>query len=185
MVLIHVFLIAFRRLSCAGCWILIWLLMPVKLFAYGTRWRWLRRTLLEITTFFDFLMVFALVQNEAMRLHGSIYHGNFIFGKAVMIVDGNVAEQEIAQPSLRGNRFMGVDIVTNDPMAFATNAGPITTSPPTRDLIRSYIDTEIMTERVRNLNIASLQAECGPLLAEWASDRRMTDMWAIRGAGRS
>ena len=182
MKVLYLFQIGFRRVARVVCIPLIWLLMPAKLFAYRIRWFWLRRLILEVTTFFDFAMVFALTQNEAMRLHGTIYRGNFIFGKAVMVTDHETAEREIAQTTLRGNRFMGVDIVSNDPMAFATNAGPITTGQPTRGLIRGHIDREIMTDRVRSFDLTSLRTECAPILAEWSADPAMTNMWIIRGA---
>ncbi len=170
-----------RAVAQAVCRPLIWLLIPLKLFAWRTRYRWLRRLILEATSFLDFSMVFGLTQNEAMRMHGALYGGNFIFGKAVMVVDHETAELEIARPTLRGNRFMGIDIVSNDPMVFSTNAGPITTSQPTRRLIREYIDREIMTDPVRSLDLDSLRAECGPILADWSADPRMVDMWRIRG----
>lgn len=171
----------FRRIAWVFCWPLVWALMPFKLVAYRTRWRWLKRLVLEFTTFWDFLMVFALAQNGAMRLHGGIYRGNFPFGKALMVVDGEAAERDIAKPTLRGNRFMGVDIVANDPMAFATNAGPITTGPPTRSLIRQHIETHILTPRVRAFDLSSLRAECAGILDEWKADPEMANMWVLRG----
>lgn len=156
--------------------------MPFKLLAYRTRLRWLRRLILEVTCFLDFAMVFADVQNPVMLLHYRIYKGNFLFGKAVMVVDHQKAQREIAQPTLRGNRFMGVDIVSNDPMAFVTNAGPIAAGQPTRGLIRGYIDREIMTERVRSFDAASLRTECAGILEEWSADPAMATMWPLRGA---
>lgn len=173
---------AFRWTARTLSWPLIWLLMPFKLLAYRTRLRWLRRLILEVTCFLDFAMVFADVQNPVMLLHYRIYKGNFIFGKAVMVVEHEKAEREIAQPTLRGNRFMGVDIVSNDPMAFVTNAGPIAAGQPTRGLIRGYIDREIMTERVRSFDADSLHAECAGILQDWSADPRMATMWPLRGA---
>jgi hypothetical protein len=167
-----------RRLSPP----IIWLIMPAKLWAWRTRRLWLRRLLLEITTATDFAMVFANTQNVAMLIHQTAYRGNFIFGKAIMVVDHASADREIRQPTMRGNRFMGIDIVSNDAMVFMTNAGPISAGPPTRDLIRGYIDTEIMTPRVRSLDPESLRAECDEIVRDWSSDPQMAGMWQIRGA---
>ena len=99
----------------------------------------LGRALLECTAR-RLLLVLANVQNAALQLHHRVYGGAFLFGKSVMVVDHAVAAREIPQPSLRGNRFMGVDLVSNDPGVFVTNAGPISTGQPTRRLIREYID---------------------------------------------
>jgi hypothetical protein len=160
---------------------LIWLMKPIKLFAYQTRLHWLRRIILEITSFLDFLMVFANVQNATMQLHYKVYEGNFIFGKSVMVVNHAVAEQQIAQTTLRGNRFMGVEIVSNDPGAFVSNAGPINTGYPVRRLARDYIDQKVMTDRVRAFDSNTLQPDCAEILDEWSQDAKMASMWSIRG----
>ncbi len=128
------------------------------------------------------MMVFANTQNVAMQMHHGAYRGNFIFGKALMVVGHESADREIRQPTMRGNRFMGIDIVGNDPMVFVTNAGPIGAGPPTRDLIRRHIDTEIMTPRVRSLDMQSLGDECDEVIREWSADPQMAGMWQIRGA---
>lgn len=159
----------------------IWLLMPVKLLAFRLRHRWVGRVLQEITCLGDFLLVLANVQNSALRLHQRVWRGSFLFGKSVMQVDHATAAREIAWPSLRGNRFMGVDLVSNDPGVFVTNAGAISTGQPTRRLMREYIDQQIMTPRVRGLDCAGLRAECAGLLREWAEDPKMATMWSIRG----
>ncbi len=156
--------------------------MPVKLFAWGPRWRWVRRLILEMTTATDFIMVFANTQNVAMQMHGAAYGGNFAFGKALMVVDHASADRDVRQPTMRGNRFMGIDIVGNDPMVFVTNAGPIGAGPPTRDLIRGHIDNEIMTPRVRSLDLQSVGIDCEEIVREWSADPQMAGMWQIRGA---
>ena len=175
-------MLGFRRVSRWLSYPLVWVLRPVKLFAWRTRAHWVRGVILELTTFLDFMLVFADVQNFAMEIHRAVYGGNFLFGKALMIVDHEVAQREIAQPTLRGNRFMGIDIVSNDAMAFVTNAGPISTGQPTRGLIRGYIDREIMTDRVRAYTLDSLRADCAEILADWSADPKMTSLWRVRGA---
>ncbi len=127
-------------------------------------------------------MVFANTQNVAMLMHQAAYGGNFIFGKALMVVDYASADRDIRRPTMRGNRFMGIDIVGNDPMVFMTNAGPIAAGPPTRDLIRGHIDSQIMTPRVRSLDLQSLRTECAEIIGEWSADPQMAGMWQIRGA---
>jgi len=159
----------------------IWLMMPVKGLAFRFRHCFLGRALLEVTCLGDFLLVLANVQNAALLLHHRVYGGAFWFGKSVMTVDHATAAQEIVRPSLRGNRFMGVDLVSNDPGVFVTNAGPISIGQPTRRLIREYIDHQIMTPRVRALDYGALRSECADLLREWAEDPKMATMLSIRG----
>ena len=65
-----------RRVAHVFSTPLIHLLKPIKLFAYRTRFEWLKRLILEITTFFDWAMVFANIQNETMLLHHHAWKGN-------------------------------------------------------------------------------------------------------------
>ena len=159
----------------------IWLMMPVKLLAFRFRHRLLGRALLEFTCWSDFMLVLANVQNAALLLHQRVYRGAFLFGKSVMVVDHERAAREVTWPALRGNRFMGVDLVSNDPGVFVTNAGPICAGQPTRGLIREYIDQRIMTPRVRALDYAALRTECAEILRAWTADPRMATMLSIRG----
>ena len=161
---------------------MVYVLIPLKLYAYRTRFRFVKRVILEVTSFFDWVMVFAVVQNPAMLIHFRAYRGNFLFGKAVVVVDHEQASREIAQKTLRGNRFMGVELVTNSPSVFVTNAGPITSSQPIRKLHREYIDTQVMTESVRAFDFESLKTHCDELLSEWRDDEYMATFWSIRGA---
>ncbi len=159
---------------------LIWILMPVKLFAWRTSVRCLKQFILEITGFIDFVSVFALVQNHAMLAHYRVYRGNFIFGKSLMVVDHEKAEKEIALPTLRGNRFMGVDIVSNDPAVFLTNAGPINSSQPVRGQTRAHIEETIMTDRVRGYDLPALKDQCATILEQWREDGKMATILTIR-----
>jgi hypothetical protein len=159
----------------------IWLMMPIKRLAFRFRHRFFGRLLLELTCWSDFVLVLANVQNAALLLHYHVYRGPFIFGKSVMVVDHAVAAVEIARPSLRGNRFMGLDLVSNDPGVFVTNAGPISTGQPVRGLIREYIDQTIMTPRVRALDYASLRTAGAEILQAWSADPKMATMLSIRG----
>jgi hypothetical protein len=161
---------------------IVWALMPVKVFAFRRRPGVVKRAILEVTSFADWMLVFANVQNPAMLIHFRAYGGNFLFGKAVMIVDAEVTERAIAAPAMRGNRFMGVDLVSNDPGAFATNAGPITMGQPTRGLARGYIDDVVMGDRLRTMSADAFAAECEEILAEWKTDPAMATWSSIRGA---
>lgn len=172
----------FRGVSRRVAYPIVLLLMPLKIYAYKTRFRWLKRLILEVTSLIDWLMVLACVQNPTMLIHFRVYRGNFLFGKSVMQVAHHTAAEEIAQPTLRGNRFMGIDIVSNDPASFVTNAGPITTAQPVRGLHRQYIDNEVMNARVRSFDLASLCTHCEEVLSEWVADRKMASAWSIRGA---
>ena len=127
------------------------------------------------------MLVLANVQNAALLLHHRVYRGAFIFGKSVMVVNYAIAAREIPQPSLRGNRFMGLDLVSNDPGVFVTNAGPISTGQPSRGLMRDYIDHRIMTPRERALDYDGLRRECAEILRAWTADPKMATMLSIRG----
>lgn len=170
----------FRTVSRFAVTPLIYLLIPVKMFAWRTSHKWLKRIVLEITALVDFLSIFAVVQNHAVLAHWRAYGGNFIFGKSIMVVAHEKAETEIARPTLRGNRFMGVDIVSNDPGVFVTNAGPINTGQPVRGHTRDYIETTIMTDRIRGLGPGGVKEMCLPILQEWKDDPDMATMWTVR-----
>ena len=159
---------------------LVWLLMPLKIYAYRTRFPLVQRVILEFTALIDFLLIWLLVQNESMLLHWRVFGGNFIFGKAIMVVDYDSAAHAITQPLMKNNNFMGVNIVSSNPDAFATNAGILTQSPPVRDMTREYIDRHIFTQRVRKLDEDFVRKECAEILEQWKADPRMASSIAIR-----
>jgi hypothetical protein len=161
---------------------LVGLLLPLKVAAYKSPVRWIKRAILEFTSFIDWALVFANVQNPAMLIHQRVYRGAFLFGKAVMVVDHAVALRDIPKPTLRGNRFMGVDLVSNDPGAFVTNAGPITTGQPVRRLVREYIEREVMSPRVREYDVDTIRGDCAEIFADWRASEHMANMWTVRGA---
>lgn len=171
-----------RKLARALSVPLVGLLLPLKIAAYKSPVRWIKRAILECTSFVDWALVFANVQNPAMLLHQRVYGGAFLFGKAVMVIDHAVALRDIPKPTLRGNRFMGVDLVSNDPGAFVTNAGPITTGQPARRLIREHIEREVMSPRVRDYDIDTVRRDCAEIFADWRAAQHMENMWTVRGA---
>ncbi len=163
-----------RRVSYFAFHLVSWLLKPFKLLAWRTRRRWLRGLLLEITGFFDWLTVIFCIQNNAMLIQRRIWKGNFLFGKAVFVVDYAQAQVEIPQPTMRGNLFMGVNVVTNQPGVFMTNAGPITTAPPVRTATRRHIDEKVLTNRVRAFETGGITEHCASIIEQW---RQQPDMY--------
>ncbi|HEX9781691.1 MAG TPA: cytochrome P450 [Opitutaceae bacterium] len=160
----------------------IWLLRPVKIYAYCTRFALLRRFILELTTAVDFGLIFANIQNGAMRLHHQVFRGNYIFGKSVMIVGHARASQEIPRSRMRVSRFMGVHTLVHDPAVFVTNAGPISTSQPARGVLRRHMDEQFFTPEITTPDFGAMHAACTPILLEWAQDPKMAaSLWPIRG----
>lgn len=155
-------------------------LKPFKLYAYRTRFEWLKRLILECTTFLDWAMIFANIQNETMLLHHRVWKGNFIFGKAVMVVDHGKTAVEIAGRNVRGSNFMGVNIVSSQAFVFATNSPVLNQSPPLRALTRAYIDEHMFDERVLGMSLQDVEAECASILTEWEADPDMAKMLVIR-----
>ena len=148
--------------------------------AWRTNRRWWRGLLLEITGFFDWLTVIFCVQNNAMLIQQRIWSGNFLFGKAVFVVDHAKANEEIQMPTLRGNLFMGVPIVTNEPGVFMTNAGPITTAPTVRRATRRHIEQNVMTDRVRSFELGGIETYCSSIIEIWREQPNMFQSSTIR-----
>ncbi len=160
----------------------IWFFKPFKIYAYKTRFRIVRNLILEFTTLVDFVLILFNIQNETMLLHYRVYKGNFIFGKSVMLTDYESARSGSAGETIRGSNFMGLNIVSTQTEAFATNTGMINQNPPVRDLVRGYVEENILTEEIRNLEYKEMQARCHEILEEWQTDSKMGKMLSIRGA---
>src|SRR5688500_116248 len=99
-------LVTVRRLFYVMSMPIVWLMMPAKIYAYCTRFEFIRRVILEFTSLVDFVLIWLNVQNETMLLHWKIFGGNFIFGKAVMVVDYSTVAQTITRPLAKNNNFM-------------------------------------------------------------------------------
>lgn len=158
---------------------LIFLLKPIKLYAYRTRSRMLGNFILEVTSFIDFCLIFLNIQNETMMLHWKVYRGNFIFGRAIMVTDYDAAAQAIAKPLYKNSNFMGVRMLSSD--SFSTNSPIIHQSPPVRAATRAYIDRNIFTAGVDSLAETTLREACGGILASWKADPKMATAVAVRG----
>ena len=173
---------SFRQAIYPFAYAIVWCLYPVKMFAWRTRWGLLRRLILEVTTFIDWSLLFATVQNETMVLHHKVYGGNFIFGKGVMVTDHATMKKEIQHNAFRGNNFMGVHIVSSTPDVFATNAGILNQCPPYRDASRRYLDEAVFTPEVMAFTIDDVNERCGDILDDWASHPRMANFMVLRSA---
>jgi cytochrome P450 len=166
----------------AGClsYLVVVALRPIKLFAYRSRWRPLKRLIIEVTTFIDWCLIWPNAQNGAMTLHPKAYGGNFLFGKAVMVTDHATTKRDIACPAHRGTRFMGVDIVSSDPNVFASDTGILNQNPPLRAWTRKYVDTHVMTPEVTTMDFAAVQRASAQILEDWRRREHMASMVVIR-----
>ncbi len=169
---------ATRRLAYPLSWAVIWLLRPVKLYAYRTRFALVQNLILECTSFIDFCLVFLNIQNETMLLHWKIYRGDFIFGRAIMPTDYQSAAEALPGPLFKNSNFMGVALLSND--SFSTNSPIIHQCPPVRAQTRGYIDQHIFTERVKGLDVNAVREHCAAILDAWEADSKMATAVAIR-----
>ena len=169
-----------RKIFHALSYLVIVPLMPIKTYAYRTRFGFVKRSILTVTTFVDFVLIFLNIQNETMLIHRRAYGGNFVFGRGVMVTDYDSAAEAIVKPSLRGNNFMGVSLVSSDCSAFGTNAGILNQCPPIRDATRAYVDRTIFTEDVMALGLDSVRDRCREVIDDWAAGPNMATMLMIR-----
>lgn len=158
---------------------LIYLMKPLKLFAFRTRFLFLKRLILGVTTFVDFLSSWLYGQNEIMLLHQKIYKGNFIFGHGVMKTDYSSAISEIPRPSLRTNSFMGIPVVSGNEV-FVVNSPLISLGEPFRTLVRKHIEETIFTPELAALDYDQVKLKCTEILAEWVSEDNAKDITIMR-----
>src|SRR5213075_1888541 len=92
-----------RRLLYPVSYLLVLLLKPFKLCAWRSGSPLLRRIVIALTTPIDFSLIWLNVQNETMLLHWRVYGGNFIFGRALMVVDYATAAGAITQPLMKNS----------------------------------------------------------------------------------
>ena len=171
-----------RKLIHALFYVVFAIMKPFKIYAYRTRFGIIRSIILEITTFIDWLSIFFNIQNNSMMLNWKVFKGNFIFGKAVMVVDYDSAAEALPKPLMKGNNFMGVNIVSASNNAFALNSGSLNQNPPLRDYFREGIDKTIFTESVRALDIDKVREQTQEIVEEWGKDPKMTHMYPLRSA---
>ena len=168
-----------KRLLRAASYPVVYLMKPVKLFAYRTRRQTLRRFLIEVTTRVDFVLSFLHGQNEVMVLHQKVFGGNFIFGKGVMVTDYETIAAEVPLPSHRTNRFMGISVVSGNEV-FVTNSPMIAQGEPFRTLAREHLEETMFTPEVRALDLAKVKETCAGVLSDWVADPNASDIPVMR-----
>ncbi|MDP3273921.1 MAG: hypothetical protein Q8Q09_01920 [Deltaproteobacteria bacterium] len=154
-------------------------LKPVKIFAYETEVAPLKNAILSATTFVDFCLIFANVQNDTMLLHEEVYGGSFLFGRGVMVVEHARTARDITLPPLRGNNFMGVSIVASDANMFATNAAILNQSTPARGAARDFLDQNVFNKTWTQDSVEDALAQT---LSDWKSNPDMANYLVIRAA---
>lgn len=158
---------------------MIWLLKPLKLFAYTTRFGFLKRLIIQFTTFLDFIFSFIHGQNEVMEVYEKVYKGNFIFGHGIMKTDYKSTLEEIQQPSMRTNHFMGIPVVSGNEV-FIVNSPLISLGEPFRTLAREHIDETIFNEAFYDLTYDQVVEKCAIPLQEWLEDPNPKDITTMR-----
>jgi hypothetical protein len=165
----------FRMISS----ILIYILKPIKLFAFQAQSPFLKRLLIEFTAFVDFIIQWFYSQNEVMKIHQKVYGGNFIFGYGVMITDYKHTVGDLPRPSHRTNNFMGVSVVSGNEV-FVVNTPMISMGEPFRTLARQHLDNTVFTPDVAALNYEQIKTKCAPILQEWLEDKNASNITVMR-----
>ena len=157
----------------------VYFFKPFKMFAYRTGSPFLRRLIIETTTFIDFVLSFIHGQNEIMTLHQKVYGGNFIFGRGVMITDHETTAAEISLPSHRTNDFMGISVVSGNEV-FVSNSPMIALSQPSRGVLRKHIDETVFTAEFHALDYEAVKEKCSEILDEWLADPKAEEVKIMR-----
>jgi Cytochrome P450 len=169
-----------RKLMHVGSFVLILVLKPFKMFAWRMNVGILRGLILEITSRFDWLMIILNVQNNAMLLHQRAYGGNFLFGKAFAETSFVKTEKQITEPLNKCSRFMGVNIVSSDAGAFATNSGSLTQCPAIRKPVRKDLEDNVFTTQFLANDIDSVRKKTKAIVKDWSDLKKMGTMEEIR-----
>jgi len=152
---------------------------PFKLFAYTTKSGFLKRLIIQFTTFLDFIISFIHGQNEVMEVYQRVYKGNFIFGHGVMKTDFQSTIDEIKHPSMRTNHFMGIPVVSGNEV-FIVNSPLISLGEPFRTLAREHIDETIFDEAFYSLTYEDVIEKCAVPLKEWLESPKPQDIITMR-----
>ena len=171
-----------RRILSALSWPVVLTMVPIKRLAWRSQRLFVRGLLLEVTSAVDMALVMLNVQNGALLLTWRAFNkGNFLFGRAVMVVSHAAADAAAVMPGqLRGSHFMGLPIVGFESTVFMTNAGPINASQPARRVLRAHLDTEVLSEWHKNPDLEELRARSVEALNEWLDDAAWDSMFVIR-----
>lgn len=152
---------------------------PFKIHAYRTRRSWLKRLIIEVTTFWDWVAHFVFGQNEAMQLYEEVYGGDFLFGHAFMATDFDTTDREVRLPSHRTSNFMGIGTVSSNEV-FVVNAAMISLGEPFRGVLRRHIEETVFTDSIDALTYDDVVTRCRGALDEWTADPRAADIVVMR-----
>jgi hypothetical protein len=152
---------------------------PIKLFAYRTRFKTVKRFILPFTALTDFLVQWVHGQNEIMVLNQKLFGGNFIFGSGLMVTDYKTTAAEIPRPSHRKNNFMGIPIVSVNE-AFVVNSPMISLGEPFRTLARNHVNETVFTPELSALDYEQVKNKCKGILSEWLEDEKASDITVMR-----
>lgn len=161
--------------------LLIYVMKPLKLFAYQTKSGFLKRFIIEITAFIDFWLQWTYSQNEVMKVHQSIYGGNFIFGYGVMVTDHQTMAESMPRPSHRTNDFMGISVVSGNEV-FVVNSPLISLGEPNRTVVREHLDKTVFTAEISALDYEQVKTKCELILNEWCDDPNASKITIMRSA---
>ncbi len=170
-----------RRFFCILSVPLVYAMVPFKRWAWTTRRPWLRGLILEVTSAADFVLTGLHVQNPALLLTFRAFGGNFLFGRALMVVEHAQAAETLVKPQLRGSLFMGLPIVGFSPSTFATNAGPINVGQPARGVLRRHLDDHVLTAAHHHPDLGALRESCAGALRDWVQDPKRDHFLCLRG----
>lgn len=152
----------FFQLLCVP---VVHVLKPIRIWAWTTRFSFIRGIILELMTWIDTLMVLINIQNGALLLNHKVFKGgNFFFGKSLMVTNHAEAAEAIVKSQLRGSLFMGLPIVAFAPPALMTNASPTAVSQPARGILRDHMNKVVFTEARSKPSLESMRSSCADAL---------------------
>jgi len=168
-----------KKFLRALTYIPIYGMKPLKLYAYRTRFKALKRVILQMTAFTDFFVQWLHGQNEIMQLNQKVFGGNFIFGSGVMVTDYKTTAEAIPKPSLRTNNFMGIPVVSGNEV-FVVNSPMISLGEPFRTLARQDAEKTVFTPEIAALNYEKVKSKCGTILSDWVADDKASEITIMR-----
>lgn len=158
---------------------MVYLMKPLKVYAYTSGMGFPGRLIMQITAFFDFYSTFTIGKNEVLRLHQRVFKGNFIFNQGVMKVDYASIEREIQMPSMRRNILLGAS-VNGLGEAFSMNAPIISLGEPLRTQAREFLDAQVFLPDIMTLSHTAIRAKCAQILQEWVDGEKPADNVMMR-----
>lgn len=158
---------------------LVYLLKPLKVYAYTSGMGFAGRLIIQVTSFIDFYITLILGKNDILTLHQKVYGGNFILNKSVAKVDYASIEREIQIPSLRKNILLGAALSSLGD-GFVMNAPIIALGEPIRTQAREYLDAHHFLPQVITLTHSDIRQKAGTILQEWVDGENPANMRIMR-----